>query len=266
MTIAPLVVQEVAYGYPGGDWQLGPASFAVAEGEIVSVIGPNGSGKSTLLKAAARVLRPDAGQVFLGGQDAAPLSQREVARQVGYLPQTVEPQFDYQVWDVVALGRYPHLKGAGFLTLADVAVVDRCLAQTETKAYSSRALRRLSGGERQRVLLASVLAQEPRVLLLDEPTSAMDPHHQVRLFGLLADQAAQGLGAAVVTHDLNLASLFSNRILLMKDGRIVREGPPDEILREDVLRATYGAGLEVLPHPVSGRPLVFPSVPGEGAR
>jgi iron complex transport system ATP-binding protein len=266
MTAEPLAVQEVTYRYPGGDWQLGPASFRVAGGEIVGIIGPNGSGKSTLLKAAARVLTPASGKVLLSGRDAALLSQREVARQVGYLPQAVQPQFDYQVWDVVALGRYPHLKGAGFLTLADVAVVERCLAQTETGAYSSRFLRHLSGGERQRVLLASVLAQEPRVLLLDEPTSAMDLHHQVRLFGLLSDLAGKGLGAAIATHDLNLASLFSDRILLLSQGRVAHEGRPEEILREDILRATYGEGLEVRPHPVSGRPLVFPSFPGAGAR
>jgi iron complex transport system ATP-binding protein len=251
--------ESVTYQYPDGDWQLQSASFSVMRGEILGIIGPNGAGKSTLLKIAARVLMPKTGRVLIDGKDMAEKGHREIARFLGYLPQNAESRFDYTVQEVVAMGRFPHLKGAGFLSPRDISIVTRCMIQTETKAYRDRPLDRLSGGERQRVLLASVLAQEPKVLLLDEPTSALDIHHQVKFFELLSKLVPGGMGAAVVTHDLNLASLFSDRLLLLKDGRILREGRPEEILTGDVLRETYGKGIEIGKHPTSGRPVIFPA-------
>ena len=254
-----LSVKDVTYRYPGGDWQLQSASFSVAQGEVLGIIGPNGSGKSTLLKIAARVLIPRTGEVFLNGKDVAAMSRRDIARHLGYLPQKTESHFDYTVQEVIAMGRFPHLKGAGFLGPRDISVVAQCMIQTGTEAYRERPLDRLSGGERQRVLLASVLAQEPKVVLLDEPTSALDIHHQVKFFTLLSRLAAEGMGAAVVTHELNLASLFSNRVLLLNDGRIVHQGSPEDILKSEILREIYGEGIEVTSHPSSGRPMVFPS-------
>ncbi|HUT37051.1 MAG TPA: ABC transporter ATP-binding protein [Planctomycetota bacterium] len=253
-----LQLDAIAYQYPDSDWRLEGVSLSVGAGEVLAIIGPNGSGKSTLLRIGAGVLRPGAGRVLLDGGDLGALSRREIARSLGYLPQQVRSDFDYTVEEVVAMGRFAHLAGAGFLAASDAAVVDRCLAETEVAAYRQRPLSHLSGGERQRVFLASVLAQEPRVLLLDEPTAALDLHHQVRFFRLVRRLARQGIGVAVVTHDVNLASLYCDRVALLRGGRLAEEGTPEAVLRPDVLQATYGDDVLLSRHPTTGRPIVLP--------
>ena len=258
-----LFLDGIGYQYADSDWRLDGVTLAVSPGEVLAIIGPNGSGKSTLLRVGAGVLAPGAGRVVLGGRELRGLSRREIARTLAYLPQQVSSEFDHRVEEVVAMGRFPHLRGAGFLSATDAAVVDRCLAEAEIAPYRGRRLSRLSGGERQRVFLASVLAQEPRVLLLDEPTSAFDLHHQVRFFAFLRRLARQGIGVAVVTHDVNLASLYCDRVALLRAGRLVEEGTPDEVLRLDVLHATYGDEVLLERHPTSGRPIVLPAAGGE---
>ena len=258
-----LRLEAVSWQYADSDWRLDAVTLAVSAGEVLAVIGPNGSGKSTLLRLGAGVLRPASGRVTLAGRDLAGLPRREIARSLGYLPQQVTSGFDYRVEEVVAMGRYPHLSGAGFLSAADVAVVDRCLAETEIADYRARRLSRLSGGERQRAFLASVLAQEPRALLLDEPTSSLDLHHQVRFLVLVRRLSAQGMAVVVVTHDVNLASLYCDRVALLRRGRLVEEGPPSGVLRADVLEATYGDEIVLSQHPATGRPIVLPA--GEAA-
>jgi len=251
--------EAASYQYADSDWRLEAVTLAVAPGEVLAIIGPNGSGKSTLLRLGAGVLAPRSGRVVLEGRELRGLSRREIARALGYLPQDVASEFDYRVEEVVAMGRFPHLSGAGFLSAADAAVIDRCLAETEVEVYRHRPLSRLSGGERQRAFLASVLAQEPRVLLLDEPTASLDLHHQVRFFGLVRGLSAQGMAVTVVTHDVNLASLYCDRVVLLRGGRLVEVGTPDDVLRPEVLRATYGDEVLLERHPVSGRPIVLPA-------
>lgn len=254
-----LRLDAVAYQYPDSPWRLEAVSLGLAAGEVLAIIGPNGSGKSTLLRIAAGVLRPVAGQVLLGGRDIARLPRRDIARSLGYLPQQVRSDFDFRVEELAAMGRFPHLAGAGFLSPADRAVVDRCLAATELADLRHRPLSHLSGGERQRAFLASVLAQEPRVLLLDEPTAALDLHHQVRFFALVRRLAREGIGIAVVTHDVNLASLYCDRVALLRAGRLAEEGTPESVLRAEVLQATYGAAVLLSRHPTTGRPIVLPA-------
>jgi len=259
MTRDLLTVEGVTYGYGGSDWRLYPCSFSVQEGEILGIIGPNGSGKTTLLKLAAGVLSPEAGTVHLKGRRTADMTRKEMARHVAYLPQQVETFFDYAVEDVVAMGRFPHAKGFGFLTAGDMAAVDRALSQTRTEAFRNRPLSHLSGGEMQRALLASIIAQEPEVLLLDEPTGALDIHHQVRFFDLLSDLVASGIGVVVVTHELNLAGLFSHRLLLVSGGAITHQGPPEKVLSPDVLYEVYGEQVVVSTHPTASLPVVLPA-------
>ena len=251
--------EAVSHQYAESDWRLDGVDLAVAAGEVLAIIGPNGSGKSTLVRIGAGILAPGSGRVVLDGREIGGMSRREIARRLGYLPQHVGSEFDYRVEEVVAMGRFAHLAGAGFLAPRDVAVVDRCLAETEIEAFRHRPLSRLSGGERQRAFLASVLAQEPRLLLLDEPTSALDLHHQVRFFALVRRLALQGIGVAVVTHDVNLASLYCDRVALLRGGRLVEEGTPAQVLRADVLRATYGDEVILETHPTTGRPIILPA-------
>lgn len=255
-----LSVQGVNFKYSGSGWQLNTMSFSVEKGEIVGIIGPNGSGKSTLLKIASGIITPDSGKVFLKEKDIAKMKRREIARILGYFPQNAPGHLDYSVQEVVAMGRFPHLSGAGFLSPHDMDVVGQCLIRAEVEKYRERYLSHLSGGERQRVLLASVLAQEPKVLLLDEPTSALDMQHQVKFFTLLSELVEEGMGVGVVTHDLNLASFYSHRVLLLKDGKIIEEGRPKDILTEGILKDAYGDGVAVIPHPTTDLPIVHPRI------
>ncbi len=253
-----LEFERVGFRYPGSQWRLADVSLVVPSGEVVGIIGPNGSGKTTLLRLGAGVLSPESGRVRLAGQDVRGLSRRHIARLLGYLPQQVTSEFDYQVEEVVAMGRFPHLRGAGFLGARDLAVVERCLDASEVAGLRRRRLSRLSGGERQRALLASVLAQEPRVLLLDEPTMALDLHHQRRFFALVRRLAADGIAVVVVTHDVNLASLYCDSLALLREGRLAHRGRPEEVLTPEVLRATYGEEVVLERHPECGRPIVLP--------
>lgn len=253
-----LRVEDVRYCYPGSDWELEGVSLALQAGEMLAVIGPNGSGKSTLLQLAAGVLTPASGSVLLETQDMAGLDRRAVARALGYLPQEIRQTFDYTVEEIVSMGRFPHLSGLGFLSAEDIRVVETSLEQTETLAYRKRQLSHLSGGERQRVFLASVLAQEPRVLLLDEPTAALDIHHQARFFRLLRQLATDGMAVAVVTHDLNVASFHCNRLFLMKSGSCAKDGAAHDVLQAGVLSEVYGESIVVDRDNRTGKPVVLP--------
>lgn len=256
-----LKLENVSYKYPGADWTLRNCTFSISPGGIKGIIGPNGAGKSTLLKIAACMAAPLSGSVLLKNRNMGKMSHRERARIVGYLPQHVSTHLDYTVGEVVSMGRFARLKGAGFMEKHDFDVVKQCMARTYTESLHDRTFSRLSGGERQRVLLASVLAQEPEVLLLDEPTSAMDMHHQVSFFDLLSELAKNGMAVGIVTHDLNLASVYSHSLTLMKDGAIVKEGEARNILTREILTRTYGPGMEVIIHPGIDRPMVLPSGP-----
>jgi len=262
MTAELLRVEEATFQYPGSEWRLQDVSLLLRPGEMLAVIGPNGSGKSTLLRVAAGVLPPQGGRVLLEGRPMADLDRREVARTLGYLPQQVHYAFDYTVEEVVAMGRFPYLSGLGFLSADDVRAVEESMCQTETLDRRDRRLSRLSGGERQRVFLASVLAQEPRVLLLDEPTTGLDIHHQAQFFRLLRRLSSEGIAVAVVTHDLNLASFYCGRLLLLSGGRLVCEGSPLEVIRPEVISRVYGESVTVGRHDSTGQPFVLPC-PGE---
>ncbi len=253
-----LETEGVSYDYGSDGWRLNEVSLRVSGGELLGVIGPNGAGKSTLLKISAGVLHAHSGRVLLGGKKLSNLSRREIARQMGYLPQNVSSTFDYRVEEVVAMGRFAHLSGAGVMQARDREIVEDCLERTETAVYRHRHLSHLSGGERQRVLLASVLAQQPKLLLLDEPTVGLDMHHQVSFFSLLADLASKGMAVAVVTHDLNLAAMFCTRLILMRDGKIFRGGSVEEVISQEVVGEVYRQSAYVGVHPVSGRPMVLP--------
>jgi len=259
MSAEPLALHDVGFRYEESDWRIADVSFALESGRMLAIIGPNGAGKSTVLKVAAGVLAPGAGEVTLDGRDLAQYDRAAVARRLGYLPQGISATFDYRVEEVVGMGRFPHLSGLGLLSRKDVAVVEQCMAQTETSAYRNRRLSHLSGGERQRVFLASVLAQEPAVLLLDEPTSALDIHHQAAFFRLLRRLAAEGIAVAVVVHDLNLASFYCDRLILLSNGGVARDGAPEDVIRSEILADAYGESVIVERDSRTGRPFVLPA-------
>lgn len=259
-----LKAENVRFAYESGNDIFSDLSASVTGGEIAGIVGANGSGKSTLLRVLSGLLKPDSGQVLIDGTPLRSVPRRERARTLAFMPQTVNPAFVLTSFEVVCLGRYPHTGSLGALCRTDIDVVDRCMTSTETAELRDRSFMELSGGERQRVLLASVLAQEPDLLLLDEPTSSLDIHHQIEFFVLLKQLASDGYGIAVVTHDLNLAARFCNSILLLVKGiGLMASGKPEEVLTEEHLSEAYSSPIKVADNPITGTPLICAQISEE---
>lgn len=252
-----LCAEDIHFSYEGnGKWALRGAGFRLPEGSIVGLVGPNGSGKSTLLRVLAGILRPQRGQVLFQGRDIRKTGRRHLARQIAFLPQSVQPIFPLSVREMVALGRFPHQKAMGFPSREDLDVIQECMERTEVSSLASRPLSTLSGGEQQRVLIASVLAQQPAVLLLDEPTSSLDIHHQVEICMLLGDLSKRNLGIVMVTHDLNLAARFCTSLVLLHDAAVAAQGAPAEVLKTGILQEIYRARVAVEINKATGTPMV----------
>ena len=223
----------------GGRSVLRDVTLSFEEGAVTGILGPNGAGKSTLLRALTGLVPLAAGRVKIDWRDLSALSRREVARRVGYLPQSTEVPFSLPIEDVVMMGRYAHVKRFGSEGPEDRRAVDAALSAVDADSLKGRPVNELSGGERQRVLLARTLATEASVLLLDEPTANLDIRHCLDLLDILRGQAADGRTIAVAIHDLNLAQQFCDRLLLVHDGRLVAEGTTNEVLLPGLMRKVF---------------------------
>jgi len=250
-----IAAQAVRAGY-GRDDVLRDVDLTIHAGEVVALIGPNGAGKSTLLRVLAGLLRPRAGRVLLGEADLASLERGAAARRIAVVPQVFDTLFPFTVREIVALGRTPHRAGLGLFGANDACAVERALDALGSADLADRRIDRISGGERQRAVLAMALAQEPEVLLLDEPTAHLDPAHQLATLHLVRHLAAErGLAVLAIVHDVNLAAL-ADRVAVLKDGRIVRDAAPSEALTADLVSDVFGAGWRVTSY--EGRPIVLP--------
>lgn len=233
-------------------------ALSVAPGEIVALLGQNGSGKSTLLRGLARLLKPSGGVLELDGRALSRLSPSEVARNLALLAQVHEPVESLTVRDLVTLGRHPH---QGWLSLpgaSDAAAIEDALAQTEMVGFAQRRVSELSGGERQRAWLALALAQGPRILLLDEPTAYLDLAHQFAVMELVARlNRERGLTVVMALHDLGQAARYANRVILLRDGAVLADGSPENVLTPDTVRAAYGVEIEILRR-ADGSPVIVP--------
>lgn len=226
-------------------------------GEVLGLIGPNGAGKSSLIRALSGVLKPTAGKVQVDGKDLLSLSEAERARLISVVPQSTQLPPAFTVYECVALGRTPHLNWLGSLGAGDTAKIDWAMQITECDALKNRRAGQLSGGEQQRVLLARALAQDCPILLLDEPTAHLDLHHQVAILNVVRQLAKERqLAVLVALHDLNLASLFAQRLALLVDGRLQALGSPQEVLTEETLQEAYAVSTRILTNPESGQPWV----------
>ncbi len=214
-------------------------STAFRPGSVTAVLGPNGAGKSTLLACLGGLRDADSGSVLLGGVPRAALSRRDLARRIGFLPQTADVHWDIDVATLVALGRFPH-RGRWAASDADRAAITRAMLATDCTRFAARGVNTLSGGERARVLLARVLAGEPEWLLADEPLANLDPAHQLDGLDCLRAVARTGAGVVVVLHDLNHAARVADAVLLMRAGRVVAQGAPDTVLTTALIAETYG--------------------------
>jgi len=234
-------------------------SFHAYQSQCTGIVGPNGCGKTTLMRVLARFLRPSAGGVFFGDRPVSSYSSMEFARSVAYLPSRIEIAYPYTVGEFLAMGRYPFvgLFGAGN-SVADVSVVRNVAEQFALSAYLDAKLSELSEGERQRVFLAQCVIQNPAILLLDEPTSHLDIGRQYRILDLLKHfQSSGGCSVVVILHDLNLASLYCERIVMMRRGAVVSSGTPGELLTFENIESVYESPVLVYPHPISKKPYVF---------
>jgi iron complex transport system ATP-binding protein len=253
-----LEARGVTAGY-GGRVVIEGVDLAVGAGECVGVIGPNGSGKSTLLRALAGVIPLLGGEVRIEGKPLGAYRRRDLGRRLAGVPAELSPAFAFRAREVVAMGRNAYLPLLGDLGAADRAAIDEAMAATETRALAERRFDELSSGERQRVALAQALAQEPRLLLLDEPTAHLDLTHAVHLLDLLKRlQGERGLAIVLVSHDLDLAAEYADRLLLLDRGAPRAAGAPAEVLDYRVIEEVYRTVVVVETNPVSGRPRVVP--------
>ncbi|HEY0260072.1 MAG TPA: ATP-binding cassette domain-containing protein [Lacisediminihabitans sp.] len=228
----------------------------VEPGTFSAMIGPNGAGKSSLLRVLATVERPHAGAVSFAGRDLFALPRRTRARLVTFVEQDSSTDLSLRVRDVVALGRIPHQGMFGESSAEDRRIVDAALASAGAAALADRDYTGLSGGERQHVLLAKALAQQPELLLLDEPSNHLDIAAQLALLDLLKGLAAEGVTVLAALHDLNLASAYCDHVVVLRGGRVFAAGPTSEVLTAELIREVYGVRASVIEHPQTGRPLV----------
>ncbi|MGH4027900.1 heme ABC transporter ATP-binding protein [Actinomycetota bacterium Odt1-20B] len=245
----------------GGRDVLAGVTLAARAGEVLALVGPNGAGKSTLLAALAADLPADEGVVRVCGRPATGWSAPELALRRAVLPQSAALSFPFTVEEVVRMGRAPWAGTRRGSDEDDDRVVAESLAATEVDAFAARPFAALSGGERARVALARVLAQRAPLLLLDEPTAALDLRHQELVLRLCRERAAAGDAVVVVLHDLGLAAAYADRAAVLCDGRVAAEGAPGEVFTEELLSRVYRQRVDVFPHPRTGVPLVTPARP-----
>ena len=230
-------------------------SFTIDEAQIVAIIGPNGSGKTTLLKIINSTLFPNAGQMLIDGKDTLQWSHQEIAQKVAIVPQETAVIFPFYAEEIVLMGRFPHLSNYRFEDKKDYRIVHEAMEKTDTIAFATRRFDELSAGERQRVLIARALAQEPKVLLLDESTVFLDLKHQLQFLTLLRQlNAQQQLTVIFVTHDINLAAQNANRIILLYSGKIYAIGKPAEVITAANIKEVYDVGVLIDKNPQSGLP------------
>jgi iron complex transport system ATP-binding protein len=232
-------------------------SFRVGPGEMVGLIGPNGCCKTSIIKALSRVLALRSGKIMLDGKELRLFSRRDLARLLGVVPQNPAVPDTFTVAEVVLLGRNPHLGLLGSESSRDMAIIGWAMERTGIASLAERKMGDLSGGERQRVTIARVLAQEPKTILLDEPTANLDISHQLEILGLIKGLCREKkLAVLVAIHDLNLATQYCDRLILLRNGESFAEGSPQEVITAANIREVYGAESYIYPHPENNLPVV----------
>ena len=230
-------------------------SLEAKPGEMLGIIGPNGSGKSTLIKGITRLIQPISGQIFLDGKDIASMNRQDLARLVAVVPQNPTLPELFTALEVVLMGRTPHLGLLRYEGEKDLATVQKAMETTQTLAFAERRVGELSGGERQRLIIARALAQEPKIMLMDEPTANLDINYQIETLDLARQLCReQELIVVVTLHDLNLASQYCDRLIMLSDGRIYCHGTPKVVINAQTIKEVYGAEVYVYPHPFNNLP------------
>ncbi|MGY5072815.1 MULTISPECIES: ABC transporter ATP-binding protein [unclassified Streptomyces] len=254
---ARLAARGITVGY-GGRPVIDALDVAIPPGVVTTIIGPNGCGKSTLLRTLTRLLKPAGGTVVLDGEDIGRLRTRDVAKKLGLLPQAPVAPEGLTVADLVARGRHPHQSWLRQWSSDDADVVRRALAMTGVADLAERPVDSLSGGQRQRVWISMTLAQGTDLLLLDEPTTYLDLAHAIDVLDLVDDLHESGCTVVMVLHDLNLATRYSDNLVVMRDGAILAQGHPRDVITAELLYEAFGLRAKVIEDPVGDRPLIVP--------
>jgi iron complex transport system ATP-binding protein len=256
-----LEVRDIEAGY-GDAAILRGVSFRVEPGQMLGVIGLNGCGKTTLLRVISGVLPLRRGEVLVSGRPTRDIPRREMAQLMAFVSQDLVVDFSFDVREIVMMGRTPYISRFGWETRQDHEVTRRVMEFADVADLADRAITDLSGGERQRAFIAMALAQEPRLLLLDEPTTHLDINHQVAIMNIIRElNLRHGVTVVMVSHDLNLASEYCDRLLMLHKGVVARHGTPEEVLTEESIKSVYGVRIRMEQNPVSGRPHVM-LIPG----
>jgi len=247
-------MSEISFAY-FGDWILHGINLVVRPGEMVGLLGPNGSGKTTLLKLASGIIRPQYGEIRLNGHQINQLNRKHIAQSMAVVPQQFSIPFAFTVREVVLLGRIPFLRPLAGESQSDRQAVTTAMQLVGIDDLALRRFDELSGGERQKVILAMALAQQPELLLLDEPTVHLDITHQIEILELIREfNREQGLTIVAAMHDLNLAALYFDRLILLNEGRIIADGTPIEVLTERRIHSIFATDVRVEKHPITGTP------------
>jgi iron complex transport system ATP-binding protein len=246
-----LSIEALSFSYHRTVPILREVSFSVNRGEFLSLVGPNGSGKTTLLRLLDRIFLPDSGSIVLGGRPLSRLSRAELARRIAFVPQDGGIQFPFTVYEIVLMGRSPHTRGMAFENAHDRAIAREMMALTDIDRLADQPITKLSGGERQRAFIARALAQQPEILLLDEPNAHLDISHQLDVFRLIKKRNTEsGLTVLSVSHDLNLAAAYSDRVAMLQNGTIAAVGTPAEVLTAERIRQVFETDVLVDFHPL----------------
>lgn len=238
-------------------------SFSLQQGEFLGIIGPNGAGKSTVLRLICGILKPNRGSITISNEPLLDIEPTQLAKKMAFVPQETHFALNFTVEDIVMMGRYPYLKAFQKENKLDYEARDHALKYVNLHILRKRMINSLSSGERQRAVLARALAQEPTILILDEPTSHLDLHHQYAIMELLKKLNKEGMSIVVVNHDLNLASLYCERLILMHQGKVFEQGTPSEIINEKTLKSVYLTDVQVIKHPHKDVPHILLKPKGE---
>ena len=248
MTPALMKLENISFAYETLP-VLKDISLSTREQDFIGLIGPNGSGKSTLLKIMGAILKPDSGSIQFKESSLPKINKKLFAQSVSWIPQDHPMVFPFKVSEIVLMGRNPYLSPLSFESEEDFEISQRAMETTMTSQFADRYFNEISGGEKQRVMIASALAQDPEMMLLDEPTAALDLKYQIQILSILKNlNARHKMTLVMAMHDLNLASSFCNRLILLDEGQIVRDGTPEQVLKKDILEQVYGIEVDLGSH------------------
>ena len=252
-------IKNLSFTYENQKNILSDISVDINEGEFVGIIGPNGAGKSTLIKLTAGLLKSNHDNITLSGKDISDYQPKQLAQLLGYIPQKVEMPFGFTVQQIVEMGRFPYLQGIFHQDMDTEQEVDKAMRWMDLTGLRHRLFSTLSGGEQQRAVIASALAQQAKIMLLDEPTSALDLKHQQGIYRILKRLAnEENKTIIIVTHDINLAAQFCKRLILMDNGKIVADGPPDQVLQFRLIQQVYGVKVYIDVNPLTKSLYILP--------